>query len=143
LMHLEAVRAQGERYDSQRLADELDRTARLLRESVSEARRIISGLRPPVLDELGIVAAIEYLVNEACDAVDVTFTSDTQFERFAAPLENAIFRIVQEALNNVVRHSKAQKARVELAQLPNCLRLTVQDWGVGFDPQETVSDRFG
>jgi PAS domain S-box-containing protein len=141
LMHLEAFHhVAAERLDG----GEFDRGLALLREAVEEARRLISGLRPPVLDELGIVAAIDYLINEArADVPEIRFVHRTNFGRLAPPLESAIFRIVQEALSNIRKHSGSRRARVELFELGQHLRLVVRDWGKGFDPAEIGQRRFG
>jgi PAS domain S-box-containing protein len=141
LMHLEAFKHAD---DLQQREREFDRGARLLREAVNEARRLISGLRPPVLDEMGIIAAIEYLINEIRpDAGEIEFVHRTTFDRLVPALESAIFRIVQEALNNVRKHSQSARARVELYENGNMLRLIVRDWGRGFDPKLVSRDRFG
>ena len=117
----------------------------LIRESVDEARRLIGGLRPPILDESGIVAAIEYLCSDHRQSGEsqIEFVHQVQFHRLTAPLEVALFRIVQECLTNACRYSQSPKIRVELSQLEDRVRLTVQDWGVGFDPQEVKGERFG
>ncbi|MGD0654255.1 MAG: CHASE domain-containing protein [Thermoguttaceae bacterium] len=123
----------------------LDDVLQLIRESVAEARRLIGGLRPPILDESGIVAAVEDLCADRRhgDKSQIEFVNQAQFRRLAAPLEVALFRIVQECLTNASRHSQSPKIRVELSQLENRVRLTVQDWGVGFDPHEVKGERFG
>ena len=141
LMHLEAFRhAENPALQTK----EFDRGSDLLREAVNEARRLISGLRPPVIDELGVVASIEYLVNEARDDVpDIEFVHRTTFDRLVPPLESAIFRIVQEGLSNIRKHSGSRRARVELYENGNTLRLIVRDWGRGFDPAKVGSERFG
>jgi signal transduction histidine kinase len=101
-------------------------------------------LRPPVLDEYGIVAAIEYLIQEHRDALPhVDFQHETHFARLPPPLENAVFRVAQEALANVRRHSGCQRAHVQLTQLPGRLRLEVTDRGIGFHPELVSQDRFG
>lgn len=117
----------------------------LLSDSIDESRRLISGLRPPILDESGIVAAIDYLVCESREwgAVEIEFSHDVQFDRLAPPLESAIFRIAQESLNNACRHSRSEKVRVELVQHGDRLRVGVRDWGVGFDPAGIEEHRFG
>ena len=141
LMHLEACEHAKNRPHREQ---EFDRGTRLLREAVNEARRLISGLRPPVLDEMGVVAAVEYLINEArADVAEIEFVHRTTFERLVPPLESAIFRIVQEALNNIRKHSGSRRARVELHENGSTLRLIVRDWGRGFDPAQVSGDRFG
>jgi len=141
LMHLEAFQHQMPQTAEHA---EFDRGLGLLRQAVHETRRLISGLRPPVLDELGIVAAIDYLVNEVRgDLPQIEFIHRTTFDRLAPPLESAIFRIVQEALTNIRRHSGSGKARIELFEHGAWLRLRVRDWGRGFVPQAVNGGHFG
>ena len=108
---------------------------RLLRESIEESRRLVSGLRPPVLDEFGIVAAVEHLVglNHCEEQLGIDFVSRGRAKRLAAPLENAIFRIVQETLTNIRRHSQSRKAVVDLRLDESHVSVEVRDWGVGFE----------
>ena len=95
-----------------------DNGVRLLRESIAESRRLVRGLRPPVLDEYGIVPAIEHLIEDhlAAGGVNVEFVSGITTQRLAHPLESAMFRMVQETLNNIRRHSRSDRTRIELAQ---------------------------
>lgn len=141
LMHLQAFQhIAAERLES----TDFERGLGLLREAMQEARRLISGLRPPVLDEMGIVAAIEYLVNEMQpDVPNIKFIHHTKFVRLAPPLESAIFRIVQEALSNIRAHSGSRRAKIELIEHGRQLRLVVRDWGKGFDPANVSEGRFG
>ena len=100
-------------------------------ESSSSARRLpkrarlISGLRPPVLDEQGIVAGIEYLVAEHQhgDQPRIDFHHDEQPERLAPPLEGVLFRITQECLTNACRYSQSGNVRVELRRTDGRVRL--------------------
>ncbi|MBN1910862.1 MAG: PAS domain S-box protein [Pirellulales bacterium] len=118
---------------------------RLLRQSLDESRRLVRGLRPPVLDQFGIVPAIEHLIADhlAGGGVKVDFTSGINARRLARPLENALFRIVQEALNNIRQHSQSEHVRIELAERNGSVHLTVEDQGVGFDPCHVGADHFG
>lgn len=117
----------------------------LLRESIEESRRLVSGLRPPVLDEFGIVAAVEHLVslNHCEEQLGIEFVSRGRARRLASPLENAIFRIVQETLTNIRRHSRSRKATVELRLEDDLVSLEVRDWGVGFEPDSVREACFG
>lgn len=144
IMHFEAFRQkqppQGEaaRFD-------YDTGLQLLREMIGEARHLISGLRPPILDEQGLVAAIGYLVNEhrvRCKR-KIQFVHDVRFEHLEPLLEGTLFRVAQEALTNVERHSQSKRARVTLRQLDHRLRLEIRDWGIGFDPNAVVEHRYG
>jgi len=118
---------------------------RLLRESIEEARRLVRGLRPPVLDQFGIVPAIEHLLEDNPDGLGpkIEFISGMKSSRLARPLEAALFRMVQETLSNIQRHSRAERARIELRQDDHFVHLTVTDWGVGFDPRGVGQDHFG
>ena len=117
----------------------------MLRQGHADARRLISGVRPPILDEEGIVAAIWHLVSEhrGRKAPTIEFHSDVAFNRLVPILENAVYRIAQEALTNACQHSKSDRIRVEMVQHDDHLRIVVQDWGIGFDPNEVGEDRFG
>jgi signal transduction histidine kinase len=110
-----------------------------------ETRRLITGLRPLILDESGVVAAIDHLVSElgGPQGPTIEYEADVQCDRLAPALENAIYRIVQEALNNACRHSNSPKVRVSLVQREGRIRVEVQDWGVGFDVKAVWENRFG
>ena len=125
--------------------DTFDNGIRLLRESIAESRRLVRGLRPPVLDEYGIVPAIEHLIEDhlAAGGANVEFVSGVTTQRLAHPLESAMFRMVQETLNNIRRHSQSSRTRIELTQKGAAVRLEVRDWGVGFDPAKVGADHFG
>ncbi len=141
LMHLDAYRHRTEPNNGEA---EFDRARKLLRMAVDEARRLISGLRPPVLDELGIVAAIEYLINETRpDIPAIQYEHNLTVDRLAPPLESAVFRIVQEALANIRKHSGSKSASVKLTQHDGRLLLEVRDAGQGFNPEQVSGERFG
>lgn len=142
IMHLEAHAAGLPKNATN--SDEFERALMLLRETVAEGRRLISGLRPPILDEQGVVAALDYLVTEARQYVPgIELVTHAFFGRLAAPLEVTIFRITQEALANIRQHSGAKRARVELMQHGEWVRLVIRDWGCGFDPANVHEERFG
>ncbi len=117
----------------------------LVTQSVDETRRLISGLRPPILDESGVVAAVDYLVCEQLQqfSTEIVFKHRLNCERLAPPLETALFRIIQETLTNACRHSQTQKILVSLDEEKSQIRLIVQDWGIGFDPKNVPCDRYG
>ena len=127
-------------------AQRLFQTAlQLLTDGIAETRRLISGLRPPILDESGVVVAIEYLVGdlEKRTGMEIDFAHDVRVHRLASPLENAIFRIAQEALTNATRYSQSPKIEVRLEQREQRIFLEVRDWGVGFQPDRIEDDHFG
>jgi signal transduction histidine kinase len=131
--------------DHEDIRSRLDQSLKLLRASIDEARRMITGLRPPILEDQGLVAAIENFVDEVSATNDLTvdFLQDVQFGRIAPALEMAIYRTVQEGLNNVWQHSGTNRARVELKQQGDKVRVSVEDWGCGFDPSKIKTRRYG
>jgi PAS domain S-box-containing protein len=123
--------------------ENLDVSRSLLRDALAEARRLIGGLRPPILDEAGIVAAIEYLIGEQIDGCRIQFIHDVHSDRFPPLIESALFRICQEALTNIRKHSKASNAVVELIEATGLVRLSISDDGIGFQPPGTTGHTFG
>ncbi|MCE9556950.1 MAG: PAS domain S-box protein [Planctomycetes bacterium] len=123
----------------------LEAASVLMQQAIREARRMIVDLRPMILDERGIVSAIEHLVSDGrfCENLEVDFIHDLPAMRLDPMLEGTLFRIVQEALNNVRAHSGSPCAAVRLQQLDGNLHLEIQDWGIGFDPQAVSPHRFG
>ncbi|NUQ62359.1 MAG: PAS domain S-box protein [Pirellulales bacterium] len=144
VMHLETYEHLKEHHPSGAKAT-YDAGMQMLRQVHFKARRLISGVRPPILDESGLVAALAHLVHEQrmAEGPTIEFQSDVEFDRLPHVLENSIYRIAQEALSNACRHSRSEKVRVALTQECGLVRLEVQDWGVGFDPKHAGGDRFG
>ncbi len=100
-------------------------------------RRACRDLRPSVLDDLGLRAALEWLSDSSSTrCIPCTFTSVGLAQPTTSEVEIALFRIVQEALSNIWRHSQATQASVELKYLPRILRLTVHDNGKGFTTEQ-------
>lgn len=137
IMHFEAQ----QHAMADRVPREFEQGMRLLRAAADESRRLIAGLRPPALDELGIVEAIDSLVADArIEIPRVEFVHDLPTERLPDALETVIFRIVQEALTNARRHSRAKSAEVRVERMPGGIHVLVRDDGRGFNPA-TVQDR--
>jgi PAS domain S-box-containing protein len=105
-------------------------------ETMEIVRRIASELRPSVLDQLGLEAAIEYLVQDASRRTGMTVTLDAaqEFPRLPDDIASHAFRIIQEALTNVMRHSKATRVEVAVRRAGGTIILGVADNGVGFLP---------
>jgi signal transduction histidine kinase len=136
--------------DDHPAADEIGELAAQAQASVRDIRRLIYDLRPVALDELGLVPAVrEHLARceQECDLV-IRFTADDpaegaglRGERLPAHVETALFRIVQEAVNNVIRHAQARHLSVTLTRSAERVQLCVTDDGQGFDEQLPRSGR--
>ena len=119
---------------------QLEIACNLLHKTLDESRRMINGLKPPILDECGVVMAIEHLIQELPkDGLRITFDHSTEFERLAPALEVAIFRIAQEAITNAAKHSGSPTIEIALNRQRDRVRLIVRDYGTGFAPS-CVSD---
>lgn len=117
----------------------------VLQSSLSETRRLIAGLRPPILDEFGVVTAIEGLIEETRlrGGPTIEFRNEVDFQRLEPVLENTIYRVIQESLANACRHSESDRVLIALARKNEHIQITVQDWGIGFDPQQVDRSCYG
>ena len=128
------------------LADLVITTASLAENATEQLRRICQGLRPPLLDDLGLGAAAEQLIREVTEHSEMQVHLDLRLDENQHPLtaERALcgYRILQEALNNVVRHSNASSVWIKLEAEKDELRVEVRDNGAGFFPG-TIPDSGG
>ncbi len=116
------------------LQDELEAVEQLVSAAMEEARTAIAGLRPTVLDDLGLAAAIGSLAASAGP-----FDADVDLEdcSLAPHLEMCVYRVAQEALQNAVKHSGAGAVRISLRCDAEKVVLSVSDDGAGFDPRSS------
>jgi PAS domain S-box-containing protein len=107
----------------------------LVERTLQQVRDLSLDLRPSLLDDLGLVAALRSHVSGLArrSGLHVQFAADPPVVGLAVELETACFRVAQEALTNVMRHARAKRAWVELRQSESGLKLRVADDGVGFD----------
>ena len=143
IMHLEAYKANP----SDNLENDPNMTGalRLLREASRETRHLISGLRPPALDELGIIDSLEMLIADVrLEIKDINFRHNLHEKRLPTQIEVTLFRISQESLTNIRKHSSANQVRVELIQEEGgTVSLTIHDDGCGFDSMSQRENCFG
>ncbi len=113
----------------------LQRSERLTRQTVTELRRIIAALRPGVLDQLGLIPALDWLAENMMRPVgiEVTITENEFDGRLPLETETILFRISQEAMNNVVRHGQAAHFWIDLVYGDGRVTLILRDDGRGFD----------
>ncbi len=113
----------------------LDLLIPIIQDAIEEARRIYMGLRPSILDDLGVVTAIGWLCGQFGDRNrGIAFRQSIEIEEqsIPKPLKIVIFRVIEEALNNVARHSRAHSAVVSLAKGASTIDLKIEDDGEGF-----------
>ena len=97
-------------------------------------RRLSHELRPTILDDLGLVPALEFLSEGVSKRTKLQVTVEgLTIGRLTTPVETALYRIVQEALNNATRHAQASRATIRLEQNGHLIRCLVSDDGIGFD----------
>ncbi len=119
-------------------AGRLDRMEKLLKSTVAATRRIAADLRPLILDDLGLVPAVESLVQNFTQRTGVpcTLAVDDRDLALASLHSTAVFRIVQESLTNVAKHAGAKSAAVSIAREGDRIVVRVRDDGVGFVAQD-------
>lgn len=122
----------------------LDRMETLLKTTVAATRRIASDLRPLMLDDLGLVPALEWLVQNMSQRAGIAcdFSIDDPAVALPPAQSTAVFRIVQEALTNIAKHARATHAEVALRNEGSMLQIAISDDGVGFsadDPRKPES----
>jgi signal transduction histidine kinase len=114
----------------------LDNPISEMKHIIEDVRRIWMDLRPSILDNSGLVAALDWLIEQFVNSYpDIHVTRDFHAEEhdIPEPLKIVIFRIVQEALNNVAKHSGAESVAVGFRKTPGTLDLRIEDNGSGFD----------
>ncbi len=113
--------------------------------TLQDVRRLAVELRPKVLDDFGLVAALERLTETFAEqtGIEVQFTATLPPERLSPELETALYRIVQESLTNVVKHARATRVSILLTRKNGAVAAVVEDNGQGFDPDDVREGGFG
>jgi PAS domain S-box-containing protein len=114
---------------------ELAESISLVEHTLEQVRKISRNLPPTVLEDLGLAPALRWLLEKQGGAagLSTSFVSTLVEARYAPDIEIACFRVAQEALTNIMRHSQAHQVKLELFEKENELHLTIQDDGCGFD----------
>jgi signal transduction histidine kinase len=105
----------------------------MIDKSIQTVKKIVTELRPGILDDLGLIAALEWQAKEFQNSTGIfcRFNSNCIVENYTDKINTAVFRIFQESLTNVARHSKATKVFTQLYNHNNMLVLEVNDNGIG------------
>jgi signal transduction histidine kinase len=133
-LNLQAVWAACESNESRALIDE---GVAIVDEALGQVRNLSFELRPSLLDDLGLATALRWYTDRFTQRTGIKSTTTINLPeppaRLTRELETACFRIVQEALTNVVRHARAKNVAIRLQKRNGEIRLTVKDDGIGFD----------
>ena len=119
--------------------ENVQRIKTLAERTLQEVRNMALLLRPSMLDDLGLVAAVEWYARETSrrGETEVEVRSESVTEDLADEVKLCVYRVVQEALNNAQRHAHAKNVAVELTQADGTIRVKIADDGSGFDAKRT------
>jgi PAS domain S-box-containing protein len=143
---IETVLVKRDRGDLAGAFDLLERFVPTLQHSIEDTRSIYRGLRPPILDNLGVLATLEWFCREFQSVhpnLHLALKTGIEEEEISGALKITVFRIVQEALNNVAKHSGANRADLSVTKIRDYIELVVQDDGKGFDLNSTIAQDSG
>jgi signal transduction histidine kinase len=118
------------------LEDNISRVRELTDRTLKDLRKIIADVRPGILGELGLIPALEWMADRSLRPIGLTVTIDNrdQLERLPDETETLFFRIAQEAMVNIARHSKAENIQIELHRQDGFVTMSIVDDGAGFNP---------
>lgn len=113
-------------------------------EALENSRKITYDLSPPVLYELGLVETMHWMMEkvEEEQGIDAIFKSDVEKVEFPESKRILVFRIIQELVNNVLKHARAEKLEIVFRKIDSELQVTVEDNGKSFNPEELTESRF-
>ncbi len=129
--------------DPERALEQLKLTRGLIDKTTQQMYELILALRPSVLDDLGLAAALRSLAERVFKVSEITFTLDTSslIKRLSPSIETMLYRIFQEAMSNVVKHSGADQVKITLAQRDGVFEGEIMDNGHGFSPDNLARER--
>lgn len=134
--NLNFIQEQTADTSSQMIQARLDDSLALVEWATDRIRDVMAELRPPVLDDYGLVDALEWYAEQFTERMGlvVTVQGEPLAPRLAAPVENGLFRIAQEALTNVAKHARATRVTISITADAQKVQLIIADDGVGFEP---------
>ncbi|WP_165311224.1 cache domain-containing protein [Vibrio ziniensis] len=126
----------GKELHQEQQVRELDASKRVMEQAIVELRRISRDLRPPQLDDLGLVAGIEAYINDMRQRteLELVFEHDIDGVEMVQEVETTLYRVIQEAVHNVEKHAQAQGVDIIMQREGQLLILTVSDDGIGIAP---------
>ena len=125
------------------LTKRIARTQKLVEKSVDKVHRFARELRPAVLDDLGLIPALHSFMKSFTEetGIRVSLTAFAGVEELSNAKRTVLYRVAQEALTNVARHAQAGQAAVRIEQLPNAVRMQIEDDGRAFDVERLLHSR--
>ncbi|MFV2045694.1 MAG: GAF domain-containing protein, partial [Anaerolineales bacterium] len=143
-INLNIIRAEMPNNGPQKLYDCLTESQDLVEQTTRLIRGVMSDLRPPMLDDLGLVETLHWYGEQIASrtGLNIIVKSDQNKLDLPTHIENALFRIAQESLSNVVKHAQAAEVRITVETIDESIRLTVADDGVGCCP-DNLADAVG
>jgi signal transduction histidine kinase/tetratricopeptide (TPR) repeat protein len=136
-----------EALDRRELLDQTEETQAITAEVLERVQRLAFELRPTVLDDLGLIAALRRLVDDVAArhdlAVDFALSHLAEADRLPPDLETTVYRVAQEALTNVARHAGVSTCSIVLARVHDRVRLVITDSGIGFDADTAAAGSLG
>ncbi|MGD2148362.1 MAG: GAF domain-containing sensor histidine kinase, partial [Anaerolineae bacterium] len=143
-LNLSLVRSRLAERDLTELCSRIESSLSLVEETNEQIRRIMSDIRPSVLDDYGLLAALRWYAGtfSSRTGIGVTVLDHLHDQRnLPTPVENALFRIAQEALYNTAKHAQASEVIIDLSERAAAIRLAISDDGVGFDSKDEHTAR--
>jgi len=136
-----------ERASSPKVKERLQSICNLTHHTLDDVHNLIFDLRPSMLDQLGLIPALRWLAQSRLETKGIRVTVDvssnvgplnskTDIQRLAPEIETALFRVIQEAINNIARHAAARKVEIQLELEDNLAIVSIKDDGIGFDLSE-------
>ena len=122
------------------LRERLQEVGTILDQAEKQLRRLSHELRPTILDDLGLVPALQFLTEGISRRAELSIRIRSSLEgRYAPNIEIALYRVIQEALTNVTKHARAKNVEIQLSNVAKHLHCLVHDDGVGFDTPSVLS----
>jgi len=143
-LNLSLVRSQLEQRGLEDLGERLQDSLSLVEQTNRRIRRLMIDLRPPVLDDYGLLSALHWYGDRFSGRTGIAVAVKGKEEtasNLSPHVENALFRIAQEALNNAAKHAGADMVTVALTADETAIQLTIKDDGAGFRPEDVEADR--
>ena len=142
LLGLQSIRAADSETDANRAVADV---RELIVQALQDVRRLAVELRPTALDDFGLVPAVERLAGtfEERTGIHTALEASLPDGRFPPEIETVLYRVIQEALTNVVKHAGAERVSIVIAQRGDGIRVVVEDDGRGFDAEDVRHDALG